>query len=728
MSMRLACPECEHDFPFSGGAETCCPKCGSTVRTDDAIVPLDAVEEVVPPPSQKRRPEKGPTETSLPKAKRLVPAGDAKKQPSAKPDAELPRAQALTPSKRTGNKSPGAQGPKSSENRSPESTATANAADDDTFELAPLEPETKRPAAGTEFNFGAPTRPAARRGRGRKKSASPTPSATRPESPAAKKALPLPLILGAIGGGILLLVVVVAISFAVFGGSDDSTASADPSSAGSGSGTDSNNAAGVDPPSNETGTVVAPPVPSERAMTSAQIRSIWNRIGDSTVSLVAEKPGGTEEGMGFVVDSRGWIATSRHLVDGASRVRVKFSLDRSDGKVVDSLGLIGASSDYDLAIISVGVSAVRSAISLRLDSSWQPDAGLPVAVCRPPESSDSWLQGCSAVGTLDNERLPPSSKAVARARGMDQSPVIWIEFDAKNISATRCTGSPVVTKDGTVIGINSILSASATSGYAIPVSHLENLMVAATGDPKSFDADGLPRVAAADSGTDPAADPEQEPQSDPSSSEPGQLERPGAQDPEPANPEPADPAVVSDDIDELFNEAKQLKWRPSSAREYATLQRLAGQITRAFFAERDGVGAEAERAKAIKASGNVLAHLSSIQWGTDAQLTAVNELAAEEYGKSDVGLFAYCKVVGRQENVPRVNNRSVLLMKLVGVDHYIMLPVKEGAEQISRGTYWLVMGVPQRTIQFNVQLNDKQIRAIVIEAARLLEKPVKSNP
>jgi S1-C subfamily serine protease len=104
---------------------------------------------------------------------------------------------------------------------------------------------------------------------------------------------------------------------------------------------------------------------------------VWAaRACGGTVLIEAETRRESRAGSGFFLDSRGFVATALHTIEGARRIRVSIpgSYAASDAR------LLAASSTWDLAILSVSWPSEAAYPGLSLDSGPPLPPGTEVAV------------------------------------------------------------------------------------------------------------------------------------------------------------------------------------------------------------------------------------------------------------------------------------------------------------------------------------------------------------
>ena len=158
-------------------------------------------------------------------------------------------------------------------------------------------------------------------------------------------------------------------------------------------------------------------------------------------------------GSGVIVDAKGYIITNRHVVEKASRIRVRFQDDppgvQHDAKV------IGTDQETDLAVIKVDV-----------------DRSLPAAKMG---NSDSMQVGDWVLAIGSPFGLSETVTAgIVSAKGRDIVPLrqfqTFIQTDAAINPGN--SGGPLVNMNGEVIGINTAIlsetNAYAGVGFALP--------------------------------------------------------------------------------------------------------------------------------------------------------------------------------------------------------------------------------------------------------------------
>jgi 2-alkenal reductase len=179
---------------------------------------------------------------------------------------------------------------------------------------------------------------------------------------------------------------------------------------------------------------------------------------DAPSRLAGNRPGGA--GSGFVWDGAGHIVTNFHVIEGASRVRV-----RLDGGDAIEARIVGASPDHDLAVVKLEVR--QRLFPLPIGKSNDLKVGQTVfAIGNPFGLSRTLTRGI--VSALDR-RLPTAS-------GREIAGVI--QTDAAINPGN--SGGPLLDSSGRLIGVTTaILSSSGGSagvGFAVPVDVVNRIV------------------------------------------------------------------------------------------------------------------------------------------------------------------------------------------------------------------------------------------------------------
>lgn len=185
------------------------------------------------------------------------------------------------------------------------------------------------------------------------------------------------------------------------------------------------------------------------ALTEEVLVQLYERINPGVVHIITD--GG--QGSGFVYDSNGRIVTNNHVIEGASRIQVRFA----DGSEV-SAQLLGRTPESDLAVIQVNVAADKL-VPLPLGSTDQLKVGQFVVAIGNPFG----LQGTMTTGIIS-----ALGRLLDEGGGYSISDVI--QTDAAINPGN--SGGPLLNLRGEVIGVNTAIESpvrgSSGVGYAVP--------------------------------------------------------------------------------------------------------------------------------------------------------------------------------------------------------------------------------------------------------------------
>ena len=190
------------------------------------------------------------------------------------------------------------------------------------------------------------------------------------------------------------------------------------------------------------------------------------KVSPAVVTIqVSSGFGSGGSGSGFIFDSGGWILTNRHVVQGASQIKVILADSRTFTGTV-----YGIDTLTDLAIVKIDAS------------------GLPTA---PIGTSGDLVQGQLAIaignplGTFENTVTTGVISGLGRQitagdAGNQSSEQLndLIQTDAAINPGN--SGGPLVNADGQVIGINTATSGNAQGiGFSIPIDFAKTIMAQA---------------------------------------------------------------------------------------------------------------------------------------------------------------------------------------------------------------------------------------------------------
>jgi len=228
--------------------------------------------------------------------------------------------------------------------------------------------------------------------------------------------------------------------------------------------------------SDSTTTVAAPvsaPISSDSdGGDSTLVNQIYKADGDGVAFISAERSpqetqefspfgapeseGGTATGSGFVIDREGHVLTNNHVVEGATKIKVKLG----DSETSHDAEVIGADPATDVALLKVDAPADQLH-PLALGRSSAMEVGDPVVAIGNPFGLDRTVTS-GIVSALQREIQAPNGFSITNV----------IQTDAAINPGN--SGGPLINSDGEVIGINSQIQTGGGSGnvgigFAIPI-------------------------------------------------------------------------------------------------------------------------------------------------------------------------------------------------------------------------------------------------------------------
>lgn len=196
---------------------------------------------------------------------------------------------------------------------------------------------------------------------------------------------------------------------------------------------------------------------------SNSINKVAEAVGPAVVSISSSSEGfesgiGGSSGSGIIFDSKGYIVTNNHVVDGADKLTVKLS----GGKVL-SAKLIGADPRTDIAVIKVN--AQNLPIAKFGDSSKAKVGDLAVAIGNPMGE----YAGSVTVGIIS---------AVNRTINYEGAKYKVLQTDAAINPGN--SGGALCNEAGEVIGINDLKVPNTQNGdgigFAIAVNEVKSVI------------------------------------------------------------------------------------------------------------------------------------------------------------------------------------------------------------------------------------------------------------
>lgn len=192
-------------------------------------------------------------------------------------------------------------------------------------------------------------------------------------------------------------------------------------------------------------------------------------VTPSVVSIAFSSASGSGTGSGFIIDSRGYILTNNHVVEGAVGGG-SLTVDLPDGRSFDA-AIVGRNSAYDLAVIKIDATNLPA---LQLGNSDGLVVGDTVIAIGAP---------LGLTGTVTTGIISALNRPVTAGGSGETSFINAVQTDAAINPGN--SGGPLVNAEGRVIGVNSAIATMSSSmsgqsgsiglGFAIPINQAKRI-------------------------------------------------------------------------------------------------------------------------------------------------------------------------------------------------------------------------------------------------------------
>jgi S1-C subfamily serine protease len=421
-----------------------------------------------------------------------------------------------------------------------------------------------------------------------------------------------------------------------------------------------------------------PMVETASNMPSSLDAARLERLEESIVKIEAGREGEREGvGAGFVIDSRGWIATNYHVLADATAARARFK----NGAAYEIAGYAAIDPELDLAIVSLK-EPPRELVPLPLADEGDPRRLASVLAIGHPRGVEFSLFDGKVSRVLATAELPRGSQRFVRQLISGSANHRWIQHTAKLSEGN--SGGPLVDMAGAVVGINTWVDRQAGFSYSLHVRHLREMRDAVAGpvEPLRYYARKEARV--------------------------NDLLT----------------QLTPERIDEWLAAAESMGWSPESARDYEVLQQLAWAVTAVKLPDTLAGGRLEERLDPLlRAARKVEQRIAALKWDAAGQVTLINELSLAQVARPMAGVFLFGIV---ERTVEGDAGERGALVKLAGADQMLFLPLDGQLVVPAPGLQCLILGVNYDGHRIRYGDNPlKLITAHVIASRTLLplEKP-----
>ncbi len=199
------------------------------------------------------------------------------------------------------------------------------------------------------------------------------------------------------------------------------------------------------------------------------IASVASKVGPSVVSIVTKVASAgystavqESAGTGIIVGSDGYILTNKHVIDGATSVRVTLS----DGMVYDTVDVLGTDPLNDVAFLKI--KNVNGLPAAQLGDSTSVKIGQKVVAIG------------NSLGQYDNTVTSGIISGVGRPISAQSGNAVETLTDLMQTDAAinpGNSGGPLLNMQGQVIGINTAIAQDAQGiGFSIPINATKGIL------------------------------------------------------------------------------------------------------------------------------------------------------------------------------------------------------------------------------------------------------------
>ncbi len=220
----------------------------------------------------------------------------------------------------------------------------------------------------------------------------------------------------------------------------------------------------IDPPATPVGTQTDTPSTGQQVVNvneSSAVITATDAVMPAVVTIASSQEGlfgQTQQGVGsgFIFDADGWILTNKHVIDGATTLKVQLN----DTRVFDGT-LYGTDPLTDLAVVKIDATGLPTA---ELGTSADLERGqLAIAMGSPLGTS---YQNTVTTGVVSG--LGRQIQAGNASQTSSETLNNLIQTDAAINPGN--SGGPLVNSAGQVIGVNTAVATNAQGiGFAIPI-------------------------------------------------------------------------------------------------------------------------------------------------------------------------------------------------------------------------------------------------------------------
>lgn len=408
------------------------------------------------------------------------------------------------------------------------------------------------------------------------------------------------------------------------------------------------------------------------------LETVWPKVRSYVVGLYVETAQGPRFASGVVVDSRGWIATSSRVLQGATKIIVTWpNTDFVEGesksaRSEEALGLVAQDLELDIAILAVGRNAIVELTEVETgDSSMIVPSSTLIAAAQPADDRRLWLKDCRVAKRPRFDELHPAFKLIL-SKASEELPDQQIKFMTHSgTQSPSIAGGPLFDTEGRLVAINTMLTMGSET-LAVPATAIDQLKKTATGDLSAFDpapgGDAVAAMATGDSNV--SADANQASVS-------------------------SFPEILQ--AKQLIDEARRLGMVPTNGADYQKLVSVA-QSLHEISTLRESLSEQPDEQKALDHDvenliNGIIQELSTsgeLEFETAKQANQVF-LDQHEFGSEEF-FAAFVTVKHPTMLSSRINEKSTITFELEGSTQLVTSTANEEADSLIVGAKGLVFG------------------------------------
>ncbi len=402
----------------------------------------------------------------------------------------------------------------------------------------------------------------------------------------------------------------------------------------------------------------------------SKIAKTFEEVAHAIVKFEMPLPNGRMiTGTGFLIDSRGWVATNHHVASMASTAaRVKLN----SGRKIEIEGIIALAPERDLAIVKL---KELPSDSLLLDIGYRdvPKIGTRVYVYGHPLNNEfSLVEGIvSRVLTTAElaDQQPDGGNVLSKLNSPDDQ--LWIQTDA-TVSQGN-SGGPLLDENCRVIGVNTFANLDARFGFASHVKYLKALADRSSGEVTPLE-------------------------------QPSELKPPQRPNSSPTPSKPREISVSKEKLQRLFDAAAAFGWQPANQEDYAVMADLALMMTVCKEPHNKNIPF-----KLSDLIDQLFARMKQFPWSKE-HASAINRYAKEKI-TPDHGIVFVGTVIGTATGDS--GKITGIIIQVSGVSELFLVPIDKHSLAPSQDSRLLVFGVVlSQTGTANIHNKSKPFRFI----------------